>query len=149
MVVRTQLRRIRGMVKSFARTTRCSLCSVVITNPTQFLFFQIIRQNVANDGFWYTHTLWYLPTANMVVVLQNSWHPSDVFIVPSLPLCSASSIDSSPVANRKPAMAWEYRSMRHGRATKRFYKHFPPFHSRKSRLQQNFMAARCSKFFPW
>ncbi len=76
---------------------------------TQYLFFQIIRQNAVNDGFRYRCTLPYHPTTSTVVVHQNSGHLSDVFVCfhcSSLPLRSASSIDSSPATNqlchRKP-----------------------------------------------
>ncbi len=64
---------------------------------TQFSFFQI-RQNAVNGGFWYPRNLPYHPTTSMAVVLQNSCHPSDIFVVPGLPLLtrSASSTDSLP-----------------------------------------------------
>ncbi len=70
---------------------------------TQFSFFQIIRQNVVNDGFWH-------PVLS-AIILQLVWRLSFktaatramfllIFIVPGLPLRSASSIYSSPTTNQ-------------------------------------------------
>ncbi len=102
---------------------------------TQLSFFQIIRQNAANDGFWYPCTLPYHPTTSMVVVLQNNCQPSDVFICfhcfsPSTPLC----IFKWLLTCRKPAMPSKYHSTRQGWVTEPCYKHFPHFCSCKSRF---------------
>ncbi len=80
----TQIRRVWGMVKSFAWTTLCSRCFAVNAcgrNCTHsFHFFQIITQNAVNDGFWYTCTHRYHPSTSTVVVLLNSCQMSDIFI---------------------------------------------------------------------
>ncbi len=103
IVGQTEIWRVRGTVKFFARTTRRSCCSAINTCDTNrarsFHFFQIIRQ-CGERWFSISRTLQYYPITSTLVVLQNSCHPSDVFVVPSLQFQSAASIDFSPAANQ-------------------------------------------------
>ncbi len=70
---------------------------------TQFSFFQIIKQNAVNDSFrdpvlsaiivQLARQLSFKTAATRVLFLF-------IFVVSGLPLCTASSIDSSPAENR-------------------------------------------------
>ncbi len=130
---------------------------------TQFSFFQIIRQNMVNDGFRY-------PILS-AIILQLAWGSSFkaaatqamltfVFAVPGLPLCSASSIDSSPTANRLCSASSIHSSPTTNRLCHRntvardtceslnaFTNISHVFADVNSALQQNFIAARYSTFF--
>ncbi len=137
----TQIWRVRGMVNSFAKTKRGSHCSVVNAWGTNrahsFYFFQIIRQNAVNDGFWY-------PVLSHIILKLAWWSSfktaatratfSFVFIVPGLLLC----VFNRLLTHRKPAMPSKYHNTQHERVTKCFYKHFPHFRSRKSRFTTKF-----------
>ncbi len=115
IIEQTRIRRVCRMVKSFVSTTPCSHCCAINTLfplfccqrmrhklCTQFSFFQIIRQIVVNNGFWY-------PVLSTIILQQARWSSfktaaiwamfSFIFIVPGLLLRSASAIDSSPTAN--------------------------------------------------
>ncbi len=115
---------------------------------TQFLFFQIIRQNAVNDGFRYpvlsaiilqlVRRLSFKTTATQAMFLL-------VFVVPGLPLHSTSSIDSSPAADRlcyKNTVACDA-----DESPNAFTNISHIFAAANPALQQNFIAAHCSKLF--
>ncbi len=115
---------------------------------TQFLFFQIIRQNGMNDGFQYPRTLRYHPTTSTVIALQNSCLPSNVFV------CFHCSRSSAPfcVFNRlfirhKPACHRNIVARHTDESSNPFTNIFFVFTAINPALQQNFTAANCSKFF--
>ncbi len=146
IVERTQIRRGRGMVKSFAWTTRCSRCSAVNTCGTNrahsFCFFK------SSDRMQWTMVFGIPYSLLTSVVLQNSYHPSNVFISfrcswHSAPLC----VFNRQLTRCKSAMPLKYYSARHWRVTKRFYKHFPYFHSCKSRFTTKFYRGMSVKIF--
>ncbi len=99
---------------------------------------------------WFSvfHTLHYHSTTSAAVILQNSCHPSNVFVrftCSSLPLCSASSIDSSSAANR----LYHRNTVVHGtdKSPNTFTNISHIFIAVNSALWQNFIAAHCSKCF--
>ncbi len=118
---------------------------------TQFSFFQIIKQNVVNDGFRYR----ILPAIILQIARRSSFKTGAtratmllfVFVVPSLPLYSASSIESSLATNQLCHQNTVARSTQHGRVTKRFYKYFPHFRSRKSSFTTKFYRGTLFKIF--
>ncbi len=140
------------MVKSFECAKLCSHCSAVNTCGTNrahsFHFFQIFRQNVVNDGFWYL--------VLCAVILQPARQSSfkttatrvmflSIFVVPGLPLCSVSSVDSSPATNQlchRKTVACDTDESPNASTN---ISHI--FAAVNNALQQNFIAARCSKFF--
>ncbi len=106
--------------------------------------FQIIRQNMVNDGFRYP----VLPDIILQLARWSSFKTAAtramflfVFVVPGLPPWSVSSINS------KLAMPSKYRSTQYGRVTKHFYEHFPHFCSRKSRFATKFYRGTLFKIF--
>ncbi len=137
------------MVKSSAWTTHCSHCSAVNacgTNHAQNFVFSNHRTECGERWFSVSRTLRYHPITSTAVVLQNSYHPSgDVFVVPSLPLLFASSIDSSPTANRLCHQNTVTRDT--GESPNTFTNISHIFAAVNPTLQQNFITARCSKFF--
>ncbi len=101
-----------------------------------------------NDGFQYPRTLCYRPITSTAVILQNSCHPSNVFIrfycfQPSAPLC----IFNQLLTHHKLAVPSKYCSTWHGPVTKRFYKHFPHFCSHKPRFITTFYRGTLFKIF--
>ncbi len=147
IVRRTQIRRVRGMVKSFAWATRCSPCSAVNpcgTNRVYSSHFFKSSDICGERRFLVSHTLHHHPTTSTVVVLQNSCHPSNVISCfycsgPSTPLCV---VFNQLLSGCKQAIQSKYR------VTKRFNKHFPFFAAMNPTSQQNFIV-KCLKFFPW
>ncbi len=115
---------------------------------TQFSFFQIITQNVVNDGFQY-------PILSAIILqvarwssFQNNCYPSDVFIRfrrswPSAPLY----VFIRLLNRHKPAIPSKYCSTQHRQVTKHFYKHFSGFRSRKSRFTTKFYRRTLFKIF--
>ncbi len=102
------------------------------------------------DERWFSvsRTLHYHPTTSMAGIFQNSCHSSDVFlvfVVPGLPLHSASSIDSSPATN------WLFHRNTVARDTDELPNAFTDisyiFAAINLALQQNFIVTHCSKFF--
>ncbi len=132
----------------------CSHCSTVSacgTNRAQFSFFSN-RQSVVNDGFEYSHTLCYHPTISTAVVLQNSCHPSNVFVNfrcswPGLLLHSTSLIDPSPAANHLCHRNTVANDM--DESPNAFTNIFHIFAAVNPALQQNFIAALVQNYFPW
>ncbi len=153
IVLRNQIRRVRWIVKPFAWTTRCSHCSAINTCGTNrvhsFRFFK------SSDRIWRTmvfstRTLLYYPTTSTVVVFQNSCHPSDVFIhfhypFPSAPLC----VFNRLFTRRKLAVPLKYLTRDTDESPNAFTNIFHIFAAVNLALLQNFIAACCSKFFPW
>ncbi len=115
---------------------------------TQFLFFQIIRQNAVNDGFWY-------PVLSSIILQLARWLSFKttatqamflfVFVVLGLPLHSTSSIDSSPAADRlcyRNTVACDT-----DESPNAFTNISHIFAAANPALQQNFIAAHCLKLF--
>ncbi len=112
---------------------------------TQFSYFQIIRQNVVNDGFQY-------PVLYAIILQLAQWSSfrttatramfSFVYNVPSLLLHSTSSIVSSSATNRLC-----HQNTWHRQVTKHFYKHFPSFRSRNSCFTTKFYRGTLFKIF--
>ncbi len=116
---------------------------------TQFLFFQIIRQNAVNDSFRYA-------VLSAIILQLARWSSFKtgatraiflfVFVVPGLPLCFASLIDSSPAANHlchQNTIACDT-----DESPSTFTNIFHIFTAVNPASQQNFMAACYSKCFP-
>ncbi len=142
-----------GMVKSFAWTTRCSHCSAVNTCGTNcahsFRFFKL------SDRMWWT-MVFGIPILS-AIILQLAWWSfyktaapwaifSFVFVVPSLPLHSMSSVDFSSVANW--LCHWNTISCDTDESPNAFTNILNIFTAINLTLQQNFIVTRCSKFFP-
>ncbi len=147
----TQIRRLWGIVKSFAWTMLCSRCSAVNacgTNRAHSFCFSMSSDRFSELWFLVSHTLCYHPTTSTAVVFQNSYLQSIIFVrfccsQPSVPLC----IFNLFFTRHRLTMPSKYCSTRHRRVTKCFYKDFQHFHSVNLALQQNFIVARCLKLF--
>ncbi len=128
----TQIRKVPGMVKYFAWTVCCSRCSAVNACGTNrahsFRFFK------SSDRMQRTMVFGIVQLAWQSFKTPATRAMCDVFVVPSLLLCSASSIDSSPAAN----------CLYH---RKHFFKHFTLFRSRKFRFTTKFYCGTLFKFF--
>ncbi len=119
---------------------RHKLCTVFV-----FLNHQI---ECGEQWFLVYHTFHYHLTTSTAVVLQNSCHPNDVFVVPSPPLHSASSIIISLAANRLCHRNTIARGT--DKSPNAFINISHVFAALNPALQQNFNAARCSKIiFLW
>ncbi len=93
-------------------------------------------------------TLRYRPTTSTAVVLQNSCYLGSVFVYfhcsqPSTLFCVVNQL----LTHCKLAMSSKYCSTRHGQVTKRFYNHFPHFHSHKSCFITKFYRGMLFKIF--
>ncbi len=115
---------------------------------TQFLLFQIIRQNALSDGFWY-------PVLFAIILQLARWLSFKtaatwvmflfVFIVPGLPLCSASSVDSTPAKNwlcHQSTIAGDTDESPNAFTNVSYISALV-----NPSLQQNFIVVRCSKCF--
>ncbi len=123
---------------------QCAIPIVLLSTHGHSSYFFKSTDNAMNDGFQYPCTLHYHPTTSTTVILQNSYHPSDVFIVPSFPLHSAFSINFSPTVN------W----LRHQNTVARDTDESPNASTNIAHIfatvnptLQDFIAACCSKFF--
>ncbi len=115
---------------------------------TQFSLFLIIRQNELNDGFQY-------PVLSAIILQLARWSSFKtaatyvmflfVFVVPGLPLCSASSVDSTSAKNwlcHQSTIAGDTDESPNAFTNVSYI-----FAAVNPALQQNFIAVRCSKCF--
>ncbi len=151
IVGRTHIRRIQGWL-ILLREQHAVPIVLLPTHVAQivhtvFIFFK------SSDRMW---ERWFLVSRTLRIILQLARRPSFktaatrsmssfVFVVPSLPLHSVSSINSSPTAN------WLYHrnTIAHNmdESPNAFTNISHIFAVVNPVLQQNFIAARCSKFF--
>ncbi len=150
IVRRTQISRVWGWL-SLLYEQRAVPVVLLSTNAAQivhsFHFFKSSDRMRWTMVFGIPYSP-YHPIASTVVVLQNSYHLSDVFVHfccyrPSALLC----IFNRLLTCRKPPMPSKYHGTRHGRVTKHFYKHFPHFCNRKSRFTTKFYHGMLFKIF--
>ncbi len=127
---------------------------------TLFLFFQIIRQNAVNDSDGFQYLVF-----SAIILQLARWSSyntaatwamfSFVFVVPSLLLHSASSIDYSPTANQlfhrntvTHDWLFQWNTVAHDadESLNAFTNISQVFAAVNPTLQQNFIVAHCSKF---
>ncbi len=152
IVGRTQIRRVRGIVKSFTQTTHCSHCSTVNACGTNRAHsFHFVN---SSDRMWWM-VVFGIPllTAIILQLAQRSFFKtattwvvfSFVYIIRGLPLRSASSFNSSPAANR---LCHQNTIAQNTEASLNPFTNISHiFAAVNLTLQQNFIVARWSKFF--